>query len=1172
MALKKHSAQARVQSLVSDLRDLRLKRKTYRYYSGHHSLVVESIDGRLNVEAELNYVPSAIAVLHGRHIVFSEPVISNSQESTDHHHATATLGLDQVLDAWEEYRQLATLHADELDPEEEGEDRSEIEEVKEDDGLPAGTVRLAFTFECEFTELPSAIAWVQVEPQGELLRRKEVKALIEEGELVLSGPVIAHRIMGRFEKTELRGAARYHTGERSTGVYVNKRAEISVGINREVSHSYRIRTDKTQVHTGILSLAGVLDTQTDRLTGARLSVVGRRTQTEFEAPVQLKLDSELADRRFGKATYKWQADLDFASQNWELFDRGDNYDIYLMISRTGSDEERRVRVTRTPYLVRSTTQAGAVHKGTQTLAISPYFTFKAKSTSLILEVYEKEAFAVLEDSRAKSFPILESGSKPIWIVGELSYKAQDNALHLFRYLRSQRQDIEAYYVIDENSPDLRNFASMDNVVFHGSKEHFELATRASRFVGTHHADYLYPTRHQSFAARTRATRVFLQHGVMGTKWMVPNYGKNSPGFTTDLFMVSSEREKQYIVSDFLYSPEDVKVTGLSRFDSLLANDIPTNKNLLLIIPTWRDWLQNEEAFLESAYLQEWKDLLSSPELEQMAAKHSLEVVFSLHPNMQHFREHFQDTPARLIVQGEVDVQELIKTAAVMVTDYSSVAFDFSFLHKPVHYFQFDRARFLGKKGSHLDLDAELPGRIAFDSASLLADLAETMDRGKLMEPRYVQRADVFISHRDQNNSERVTAEIERATLRKRSQDGWKAELPEKLKRRFRRNKRYYSMMRALFKTVSRTPMDENLVVFESGLGKQYGDSPRYIYEELVRSGDTRKKVWIYSGTHRFTDPNTITVERLSPEYFWYLARAKYWVSNQSFPHYLRRRKNGIYLQTWHGTPLKHMALDIEEIHGRDEGYVQRVLNATKQWTHLISPSEYTADIMKSAYSFSGTATDLGYPRNDILMAPDAAAREASIREGLGLAPDVRTVLYAPTFRDDAGTGRGRFRFELPMDLEEFDRRFGEDTVLLLRMHVLVSNAISIPEELNARILDVSGYPDIQELYLATDVLITDYSSVFFDYSLLRRPIVFYAYDLENYRDNLRGFYLDYQNEMPGPIVETEAELWDAVADALEGKNIGGVEREAFVKRFAPYDDGFASRRVVQKFFPPSKQR
>ncbi|MCZ4151693.1 CDP-glycerol glycerophosphotransferase, partial [Escherichia coli] len=176
-------------------------------------------------------------------------------------------------------------------------------------------------------------------------------------------------------------------------------------------------------------------------------------------------------------------------------------------------------------------------------------------------------------------------------------------------------------------------------------------------------------------------------------------------------MVSSEREKQYIVQDFQYSPQEVKVTGLARFDALLANDIAVNDNMLLIIPTWRDWLQNEEVFLESDYLKQWKSLLCSAELSALADTYGLEIVFCLHPNMMQFREHFAGTPARLIVQGEVDVQELIKTAAIMITDYSSVNFDFSFLHKPVHYYQFDRSRFLGRNGSHLDLDKELPGRI-----------------------------------------------------------------------------------------------------------------------------------------------------------------------------------------------------------------------------------------------------------------------------------------------------------------------------------------------------------------------------------------------------------------------------------------------------------------------------
>ncbi|MFJ2617821.1 CDP-glycerol glycerophosphotransferase family protein [Glutamicibacter sp. NPDC087344] len=1170
MVFEKPSAPKLVQSFLRGIRDQQLKRKSYRYYPGYQQLKVTVQDGSLMLSAKVEQQAEGLSVLHGRNIVMSVPV-RTEQTPVNSQHAnvftvSGTIALGGLLDQWEAYRERVAQEADEQDTEPELSEDSENSELDDVSGLASGTVRFAFSLRTEFDSMPTGIAWIQLTDDGELLRRKEVQELIESGDFDGTQPVIAHRIVGRFAQTSFEGHRLYSEGERSAGVYINKKSELALGINRPVDHKYRIRTDTTQVADGILSLSGILETQTDRLDSASLQVIGRRSSAVFESPVALTMDSSLTERRFGRAMYSWDTALNFATSDWSEIDRGDNYDLYLVVNVTGVGEPVRIRVTRTPFIVRSTTNADAVTVGEKTLAISPYFTFKAKSTSLTLEVFDKDAFAVLEQAKQRSFPIRESGKAPVWIVGELAYKAQDNGLHLFRYLRANRPDIDAYYAIDEDSPDLRNFETLDHVVFHGSKEHFELALRAERFIGTHHADYLYPTRHHAFSSRSRATRVFLQHGVMGTKWMVPNYGKNSPGFATDLFMVSSEREKQYIVSDFLYQENEVKVTGLSRFDSLLAGDIPVNENMLLIIPTWRDWLQNEEAFLESDYLEQWKTLLNSPELARMVKDYNLEVVFSLHPNMMQFREHFRDAPARLIVQGEVDVQELIKTAAVMVTDYSSVNFDFSFLHRPVHYFQFDRARFLGRNGSHLDLDNELPGKIAFDAADLLADLENTLTRGKSMEDQYRRRADIFITHRDRNNSQRVTAEIEKASLRQRANEGWQAELPVRLQNRFRRNKYYFSIMRAMSKAMKLVPADEELIVFESGLGKQYGDSPRYIYEELLRQGDKRTKVWIYTGRHRFTDPNTKVVKRLSPEYFWYLARAKYWVNNQSFPHYLRRRKDGIFLQTWHGTPLKQMAMDIDEVQGRDEGYLERVVNATKQWTHLISPSSYTSRIMRSAYGFSGAAVELGYPRNDILVGEHVREHEAHVRESLGLRPAQKTVLYAPTFRDDAGNGKGRFRFELPLNLEEFNTRFGDDTVLLLRMHVLVSNAVVIPEELRGRVIDVSGYADIQELYLATDVLVTDYSSVFFDYSILRRPIVFYAYDLANYRDNLRGFYLDYETALPGPIVETEEELWNTVSKALAGTDIGGVDREKFIADFAPNDDGLAARRVVDRFF------
>ncbi|QEP07065.1 CDP-glycerol glycerophosphotransferase [Glutamicibacter sp. ZJUTW] len=1170
VAVELPSAQNLAQSIMRSLRDRRSKARTYRYYSGYQGLDVRIDDNFLVLSAELDDDAPVLSVLHGRHIVHSVTLRgtgnASSTRSSSGNAYQAKIDLDDFINEWRLYRDFAnTSHENDFS------DVSPVleddEEVVDQEGDPyAGTVRFAFTFESNFDELPSGIAWVQVTPDGELLRRKDVRSRLTTGELTLVGPVIAHRIIGRFSLTSIDHETVYSSGPNKVQLYISKKAELAMAINRVLTHKYRIRTDITQIHDGVLTLAGALDTQSDRLESAKVQLVGRRSSLDVFAPVKFAYDQHDSSKRFGRANYSWAAEIDFKNIDWSTIDRGDNYDLYLWVTAHGADEPRRLRVTRTPYAVRHTTEAGAVTIGDKTLAISPYFTFKAKSTSLILEVFDKEAFSVVKDSRARSFPTRQTANRPVWIIGELAYKAQDNGLHLFNYLRLERPDIDAYYVIDENSPDLRNFGSMDHVVFHGSKEHFELAIRAERFVGTHHADYLYPTRHQSFSSRCKATRVFLQHGVMGTKWMVPNYGKNAPGFSTDLFMVSSEREKQYIVQDFQYSPQEVKVTGLARFDALLANDIAVNDNMLLIIPTWRDWLQNEEVFLESDYLKQWKSLLCSAELSALADTYGLEIVFCLHPNMMQFREHFAGTPARLIVQGEVDVQELIKTAAIMITDYSSVNFDFSFLHKPVHYYQFDRSRFLGRNGSHLDLDKELPGRIAFDSDTLLSDLRATLERGNAMEGEYRRRADAFMSHRDRNNSARITEEIENARLRSKAKDGWKREFGVKLKNRFRRDRRYFDIMRGLFKLYKLIPMDENLVIFESGLGRQYADSPRYIYEELVRQGDTRRKVWIYSGTHRFKDPLTSTVKRLSPEYFWYLARAKFWVNNQNFPHYVRRRAKGVFLQTWHGTPLKQMARDIREVHGRDEGYLERVTTATAQWTHLISPSTYMSQIMRSAYGFSGEAVEIGYPRNDILKDANAQKRESRVREELAIPDGVKTVLYAPTFRDDAASARGKFRFELPMNLEEFDRRFGNDTILLLRMHVLVSNSVAIPENLSQRIIDVSAYADIQELYLASDILITDYSSVFFDYSLLRRPIIFYAYDLENYRDNLRGFYLDYEKALPGPIVETEAELWDTLALALSGNELPGADRREFVERFAPHDDGQASRRVVERFF------
>jgi CDP-glycerol glycerophosphotransferase len=374
----------------------------------------------------------------------------------------------------------------------------------------------------------------------------------------------------------------------------------------------------------------------------------------------------------------------------------------------------------------------------------------------------------------------------------------------------------------------------------------------------------------------------------------------------------------------------------------------------------------------------------------------------------------------------------------------------------------------------------------------------------------------------------------------------------------------------MFRLVRRLPADKNRVVFESGVGRQYADSPRYIYEELVRRGSGLKKVWAYPRKIHTADQNTTSVARLSPGYFYHLARARYWVNSQNFPHYVKRRPDGVFLQTWHGTPLKRMLHDLETIHGRDEGYLERVTRASQQWSALTSPSPFATKVMRSAFQYGGKVIEQGYPRNDALLRPDAATVSANLRRHLGIPADKTVVLYAPTFRDDQTLGK-KFWFTLPFDLERFHEVMGDDVVLLLRMHVLVRRGLKIPPELASTVIDVSGYEEMQDLALASDVLVTDYSSVFFDFATLRRPIVFYAYDLVSYRDDIRGFYLDYENDLPGPVVTTEDGLFDALLSLDQIKKEYGGRYDAFVERFAPMDDGHAAERVVDEVFGRSVQ-
>ena len=231
-------------------------------------------------------------------------------------------------------------------------------------------------------------------------------------------------------------------------------------------------------------------------------------------------------------------------------------------------------------------------------------------------------------------------------------------------------------------------------------------------------------------------------------------GNQLKDFNVDLFVTSSEREKEIVVRDLKFDNNQVVVTGLARFDELFNPDNQV-KNQLLIIPTWRDWLINSEQLIESDYLSRINVLLYSSKIKEVVDQ-GIEVIFCLHPNMQPFIDLFDVPPyVTCIRQGDVDVQQLIKESKLMITDYSSVAFDFGFLYKPVIYYQFDKERFLGKDGSHIDIEQELPGVIVNSLASLEQKLSHYVNHNFEVEDEIKARANQFIKYRDQHNSCRI---------------------------------------------------------------------------------------------------------------------------------------------------------------------------------------------------------------------------------------------------------------------------------------------------------------------------------------------------------------------------------------------------------------------------------
>jgi CDP-glycerol glycerophosphotransferase len=351
------------------------------------------------------------------------------------------------------------------------------------------------------------------------------------------------------------------------------------------------------------------------------------------------------------------------------------------------------------------------------------------------------------------------------------------------------------------------------------------------------------------------------------------------------------------------------------------------------------------------------------------------------------------------------------------------------------------------------------------------------------------------------------------------------------------------------------------VVYNSFNGR-FADNPRALYLALRARRAGLEHVWLADPRHRAAFPADVaTVPVVGAEATAALESADVVVANchvDLVP--WRKRPGTIYLQTWHGTPLKR--IHRSAVAHPDDAVMDALDLEIGRWDHLISPSAAATGLLRSAFGYTGHVLQTGYPRNDVLAGPDARARRAAARQRLGIADGTTVVLYAPTYRDDQVEGE---QAPLGLDPEVLANQLGDGHLLLLRRHYYLGHQRPVPE--TARVRDVSAHADIAELHLAADVLVTDYSSSIFDFAVTGKPIVLFPYDLEHYRDQLRGFTLDLDADMPGPLVLDPEELAVVLAD-LPGLRTGWAERyAAFRARFCELEDGHASERVLDAVWP-----
>lgn len=404
----------------------------------------------------------------------------------------------------------------------------------------------------------------------------------------------------------------------------------------------------------------------------------------------------------------------------------------------------------------------------------------------------------------------------------------------------------------------------------------------------------------------------------------------------------------------------------------------------------------------------------------------------------------------------------------------------------------------------------------------------------------------------------------------------------------KKNKYIRRMMRAVLNTyriiryrihTHGIRVNNRTIIFNTFNGRSYSDTPRAIYEYMLSQEQFKnyRFIWVFCDVEEYAwlkkNPNTYLVKDRSKRYERALATAKYWICNYRMYDYIYPKKDQQYIQCWHGTPLKRLGYDIEHSNNAMNSSAEikyKYRTDAEKFKYILSPSSFASDKFASAWNLNKTGQrekiiELGYPRDDFLK-HYTKEDVLQIKKELGVSEDKKVLLYAPTWRDNQHTSGVGYVYSTEVDFSKLQQHLGDEWIILFRAHYLVANSFDF-DKYAGFVYDVSSYDEINRLYVISDLLITDYSSVFFDYANLCRPMIFYMYDLKFYGDDLRGFYLDLE-ELPGPIVQEEDKLIDTIKK-LDSWFSYNEKYQKFNDKYNLLNDGDASARFIDCVFGKS---